>query len=60
MSTKQKIINIITAHPKLATLGIGLAITLAIGTAITGMVDVQQAHAIQSNAGFGCAQCSGR
>ncbi|HET7285611.1 MAG TPA: hypothetical protein VFI70_13085 [Nitrososphaeraceae archaeon] len=51
MSTKQKIMNVIAAHPKLATLGIGLAITLAIGTAITGMVDVQQAHAIQSNAG---------
>ena len=31
--------NVIAAHPKLATLGIGLAITLAIGTAI-GMVDV--------------------
>jgi hypothetical protein len=59
MSTKQKIMNVISAHPKLVTLGIGLAITLAIGTAM-GMVDVQQAHAIQSNAGFGCAQCSGR
>ena len=42
--------NVIAAHPKLATLGIGLAITLAIGTAI-GMVDVQQAYAILSNAG---------
>ena len=32
--------NIITAHPKLVTLGIGLAITFVVGTAI-GMVDHQ-------------------
>jgi hypothetical protein len=38
MSIKDKITNMITAHPKLVTLGIGLAITFAIGTAI-GMVD---------------------
>ena len=36
--------NIITAHPKLVTFGIGLAITFVIGTAI-GMVEIQQAHA---------------
>ena len=44
MSIKDKIMNAISAHPKLVTFGIGLAITMAIGTAI-GMVDVQQAHA---------------
>ena len=37
--------NVIAAHPKLVTFGIGLAITFAIGTAI-GMVETQQAHAI--------------
>ncbi|MER5176717.1 MAG: hypothetical protein ABJB76_00120 [Candidatus Nitrosocosmicus sp.] len=36
--------NTITAHPKLVTFGIGLAITFVIGTAI-GMVEPQQAHA---------------
>lgn len=39
----QKIINAIAAHPKLATLGIGLAITMAVATAM-GIVEVQQAH----------------
>jgi hypothetical protein len=38
--------NIITAHPKLVTFGIGLAITFVIGTAI-GMVD-HEAFARQS------------
>jgi ABC-type nickel/cobalt efflux system permease component RcnA len=38
ITIKQKLLNAISAHPKLVTLGIGLALTLAIGTAI-GMVD---------------------
>ena len=41
MSIKTKIMNIITAHPKLVTFGIGLAITFAIGTTI-GMLDYGQ------------------
>jgi len=45
MSLKTKIMNIITAHPKLVTFGIGLTITFVIGTAI-GMVDHNQAFAI--------------
>jgi hypothetical protein len=45
MSFKDKIINAITAHPKLVTFGIGLPITFVIGTAI-GMVDHNQAFAI--------------
>ena len=44
MSLKDKIMNMVTAHPKLVTLGIGLAITFVIGTAI-GMVDHQSAYA---------------
>jgi hypothetical protein len=44
MSLKGKIMNMITAHPKLVTFGIGLAITFVIGTAI-GMVDHNQAFA---------------
>jgi hypothetical protein len=40
MSTtiKQKLLNAISAHPKLAAFGIGLAITMAVGAAI-GMTD---------------------
>jgi hypothetical protein len=44
MSFKDKIVNIVTAHPKLVTFGIGLAITFVIGAAI-GMVDHNQAFA---------------
>ncbi len=44
MSLKSKIINIITAQPKLVTLGIGLAITFGIGI-ISGIIEAQQAHA---------------
>ena len=40
MSLRDKIINALTAHPKLVTFGIGLAVTFAIGTAI-GMLDNQ-------------------
>ena len=40
MSFKDKIMNIIIAHPKLVTFGIGLAITFVIGTTM-GMVDHQ-------------------
>jgi hypothetical protein len=43
-SLKEKVLNSITAHPKLVTFGIGLAITFVIGTAI-GMVDNNQAFA---------------
>ena len=45
MSFKYKIMNIVTAHPKLVTFGIGFAITFVVGIAI-GMVETQQAHAI--------------
>jgi len=38
MSIKDKIMNLITKHPRLLTFGIGLAITFAIGTVI-GMMD---------------------
>jgi uncharacterized membrane protein len=44
MSLKAKIMNIVTAHPKLVTFGIGLAITFVIGTAI-GLVDHNQVFA---------------
>jgi hypothetical protein len=40
MSLRQKFIDLMTAHPKLATFAIGLAVTMAIGTAI-GMADNQ-------------------
>jgi hypothetical protein len=35
---KQKILNTIASHPGLVTLGIGFAITLAVGT-VLGMTD---------------------
>jgi hypothetical protein len=31
---KQRLLNIVSAHPKLVTFGIGLAIAMVIGTAI--------------------------
>jgi len=40
MSIKQKILGSVAAQPKLAAFGIGLAITMAIGTAI-GILDHQ-------------------
>jgi hypothetical protein len=49
MSVKSKILNAISAHPKLVTFAIGFAITMAIGTAI-GMLD-QQAFASPINTG---------
>jgi hypothetical protein len=51
MSIKQKVLNTISAHPKLSAIGIGLAITMAIGVA-TGTLD-HQAFAI-SPGGSGC------
>ena len=48
MLLKDKIMNTITAHPDLVTLGIGLAITFVVGTAI-GMLDHNQAFAIRQN-----------
>jgi hypothetical protein len=44
MSIKTKIMNIVTAYPKLLTFGIGLAITFVIGATI-GMADHNQAFA---------------
>jgi hypothetical protein len=38
MSLKDKIMNSITAHPKIVTFGIGLAITFVVGAAI-GMLN---------------------
>jgi hypothetical protein len=59
MSTKQKILNAISTHPKLVTFGIGLAITMAIGTAI-GMLDHSQiAFAASSSTGSGGSGTSG-
>ncbi len=46
MGIKSKMVNIVTAHPKLVTFGIGLAITFVVGKAI-GMVDTQQVHACE-------------
>ena len=52
MSLKDKIMNVFTAHPKLVTFGIGLAITFVVGTAI-GMVDHNQAFGVLNNNGNG-------
>jgi hypothetical protein len=47
----QKLLNAIAVHTKLTAFDIGLAITLAIGTAI-GMLDHQQlVHANHANGG---------
>jgi hypothetical protein len=52
MSLKDKIMNIITAHPKLVTFGIGLAITFVVGTAI-GMADSNHQSAFAVPGGHG-------
>jgi hypothetical protein len=44
MTLKDKIMNIVAAHPKLVTLGIALGITFVIGTAL-GLVDHQSVFA---------------
>ena len=49
---KQKLLNAIAAHSKLAALGIGLAITMAVGTAI-GMLDPHQGLAFTSQTNTG-------
>jgi hypothetical protein len=54
MSLKSKIFNILTAHPKLVTFGIGLMITFAFGTAI-GLSDHNQAFAVSNQTG--CPKC---
>jgi hypothetical protein len=54
-SLKEKLLNTVTAHPKLVTLGIGLAVTFAIGTAI-GMVELHNlAYANGGNGNSGSA-----
>ncbi len=53
MSLKDKIVNIITAHPKLVTFGIGLAIIFVIGTAI-GMLYPQSVLAQHVFSGMCC------
>ncbi|MDQ6722749.1 MAG: hypothetical protein M3Z01_00575 [Thermoproteota archaeon] len=52
MSLKTKIMNVITAHPKLVTFGIGFAITFVVGIAI-GLVDHNQAYAVGTNTNTG-------
>ena len=44
MSLKDKIMNIVIAHPKLVTFGIGLGITFVVGIAV-GMMGIPQAYA---------------
>jgi hypothetical protein len=52
MLIKDKFMNMITAHPKIVTLGIGLGIIFVIGTAIGMVYHNQQVFAIsqQNNA----------
>lgn len=44
MSIRQKVLNAVSAHPKLAAFGIGLAFTMAIGAAL-GIFEVHTAAA---------------
>jgi uncharacterized membrane protein len=53
MSIKTKIMNIITAHPKLVTFSIGLTITFVIGAALGMMDHNQMANAARSFGGSG-------
>jgi hypothetical protein len=49
MPFKDKIMNIVSSHPKLVTFSIGLAFTFAIGT-IIGMLDYNHHQAIAQTA----------
>jgi hypothetical protein len=50
---KQKLLNAVSAHPKLVTFAIGLALIMAVGTAI-GILDQQHlAFAASSSTGSG-------
>lgn len=53
MNLKQKVLNALTAHPKLVTFGIGLTITFAVGLA-TGLIEGPH----QAFAGGGCSACN--
>ena len=55
LSTKQRLLNAIGAHPKLVAFGIGLAITMSIGATI-GMFDVHSAAAYIGIAGHSTQQ----
>jgi hypothetical protein len=58
MSTKQKILNAISAHPKFVALGIGLAITMAVGAAI-GMLDHSNVAFAYNNQQYPPQHCIG-
>ena len=45
-SIKEKAFNTITAHPKLAILGLALASTLVVGATV-GLIEPSQVHAIR-------------
>lgn len=51
MSIRQKVLNAISAHPKLAAFAMGLAITIVVGT-VMGTLDVHSVYA-DYHAGFG-------
>jgi hypothetical protein len=53
VNTKAKTTNAIAVHTKLTAFGIGLAITLAIGTAIEMLDHQHLAHANRANGGNG-------
>ncbi len=45
MNLKQKMINVVSAHPKIVTLGIGFAIAAAIGIGLGAVAAPEQAFA---------------
>jgi hypothetical protein len=51
MSIKNKLLNIVTAHPKAVTLAMGLGVTLAVGAAI-GTLD--NSHMAMARVCIGC------
>jgi hypothetical protein len=56
MSLKQKMLNVITQHPKIVTLGIGLVIATMVGIGM-GAVDNHMAYAIPDMAEQRCIGC---
>jgi hypothetical protein len=46
MSIKSKIMNLITAQPKLVTFDIGLVITFGVSLVVSWIIEAQQTHAV--------------
>lgn len=57
MPIKDKLLDLVSAHPKLVTLGLGLGLTLVIGIAIGMSAHSHLAFALRVKSVSGCYAC---